>query len=221
MALFVLRKLIFQMRMRSHPVALDIWFFVGPFLYMYFHTSWVRTVEVLVRLRGCADSPEPSLVACVISTIISWASSFRNVYDERYYLFSHPQRHMHQFLTPLPHMYKSPYFIGNFRSLLEQAKWGWNLDTWFTKVEKGHKDFAFTSTKFISILSEYNSVEIPVSALTDCLQIDARLQIKLKISEYYARFNKETMESMAMSFRRRKVSFPIKDKKLKNYLLDC
>ena len=28
------------------------------------------------------------------------------------------------FLTPLPHMYKSPYFIGNFRSLSEQAKWG-------------------------------------------------------------------------------------------------
>ena len=25
-------------------------------------------------------------------------------------------------LTPLPHMYKFPYFIGNFRSLSEQAK---------------------------------------------------------------------------------------------------
>ena len=38
--------------------------------------------------------------------------------------------------------------------------------------------------KFISILSEKNSAEIPISALTDCLQMDARLQIKLNISEY-------------------------------------
>ena len=30
----------------------------------------------LARLRGCAGSPEPSLVAFVISTIISWAGSF-------------------------------------------------------------------------------------------------------------------------------------------------
>ena len=43
--------------------------------------------------------------------------------------------------------------------------------------------------------------------------MDARLQIKLKISEYYARFNKATIGSMAVSFRRRKVSFPTKEKK--------
>ena len=49
--------------------------------------------------------------------------------------------------------------------------------------------------------------------------MDARLQIKLKISEYYARFNKATIGSMAVSFRRRKVDFPIK--KLKKYILDC
>ena len=36
MALFVLRKLILQTRMRSHPVGLIIWFLVGPFV--YFHT---------------------------------------------------------------------------------------------------------------------------------------------------------------------------------------
>ena len=35
----------------------------------------VRTAKALVRLRGCAGSPEPSLVAYVISTIISWAGS--------------------------------------------------------------------------------------------------------------------------------------------------
>ena len=68
---FVLRKLILQTRMRSHPVELDVWFLVGPFV--YFHTSCVRTAKALARLRGCAGSPEPSLVAYVISTIISWA----------------------------------------------------------------------------------------------------------------------------------------------------
>ena len=75
MALFFLRsKLIFQTRMLSHPVGLDVWFLVGPFV--YFHTSCVRTAKALARQRGCAGSPEPSLVAYVISTIISWAASF-------------------------------------------------------------------------------------------------------------------------------------------------
>ena len=31
MALFVLRKLIFQMRMHTNPVGLDVWFLVGPY----------------------------------------------------------------------------------------------------------------------------------------------------------------------------------------------
>ena len=66
MALFVLRKLILQTRMRSHPVGLDV----------SFHTSCVRTAKALARLRGCAGSPELSLVAYVISTIISWVGSY-------------------------------------------------------------------------------------------------------------------------------------------------
>ena len=73
MALFVLRKLILQSHMRSHPVGLDVWFLVGPFV--YFHTSSVRIATALVRLCGCAGSHEPSLVAYVISTIISWTGS--------------------------------------------------------------------------------------------------------------------------------------------------
>ena len=73
MALFNLRKLILQPRMRSHPVGLDVCFFVGPFVYC--HTSCVRTAMALARLRGCAGSPEPSLVAYAISTIISRAGS--------------------------------------------------------------------------------------------------------------------------------------------------
>ena len=71
MVLFVLHKLILQTRMRSHPVGLDVWFLVRPFV--YFHTSCVRTAKAL---RGCAGSPEPSLVAYLTSTIISWAGSF-------------------------------------------------------------------------------------------------------------------------------------------------
>ena len=75
MALFVLRKLILQTRIRSHSVGLDVWVLVGPFV--YFHTSCVRTVTAaLARLGGCAGSPEPSLVACVISTVNSWAGWF-------------------------------------------------------------------------------------------------------------------------------------------------
>ena len=74
MALFVLCKRILQTRMHSHPVRLDVWFLVGPFV--FFHTSCVRTTKALARLRGCAGSPEPSLFAYVISTIILWAGSF-------------------------------------------------------------------------------------------------------------------------------------------------
>ena len=40
-------------------------------LLIYFHTSCVRTAMALVRLCECADSPEPSLVTYVVSTIIS------------------------------------------------------------------------------------------------------------------------------------------------------
>ena len=73
--LFVLRKLILKnTHACSHPVGLDVSFLVGPFV--YFYTSYARTVKALVRLRGCAGSPEPSLVAYVISTIITWAGSF-------------------------------------------------------------------------------------------------------------------------------------------------
>ena len=75
---FVLRKLIRQTRMRSHPEGLDVWFLIGPFV--YFHTSCVRTAKALTRLRECAGSPEPSLVAYVISTIISGSFYFIKVH---------------------------------------------------------------------------------------------------------------------------------------------
>ena len=72
MVLFVLRKLILQTRMRSHPGRLDVWFLVGFFA--DFHTSTVR----MARWRGCAGSSEPSLVACVISTKIPWVGSYEH-----------------------------------------------------------------------------------------------------------------------------------------------
>ena len=73
MPFFVLCKLILQTHMRSHPAGIDVWFLVRPFV--YFHTSCVRTGKALARLRGCPGSSEPSLLAYVISTIISWAGS--------------------------------------------------------------------------------------------------------------------------------------------------
>ena len=54
--------------------------------FVYFHTSCVRTAKALVRLRGCAGSPEPSLVACVISAIISWAGSIETLIQPTYTL---------------------------------------------------------------------------------------------------------------------------------------
>ena len=74
MILFLLHKLILQTRMRSHPVGLDVWFLVGPFVYL--HTSCVWIAKALARLRRCSGLPEPLLVAYAISTIISWAGSF-------------------------------------------------------------------------------------------------------------------------------------------------
>ena len=73
MALIALLKLNLQTRVRSHPMGLHVWFSVRPF--DYFHTSCVQTAKALARLRRCAGSPEPSLVAYAISTIISWAGS--------------------------------------------------------------------------------------------------------------------------------------------------
>ena len=69
MVLFVFHKITLQTRMRSHPVRLDVRCLVGHFI--YFHTLCVRTAKALARLRECAGSPEPSLVAYAIHTIIS------------------------------------------------------------------------------------------------------------------------------------------------------
>ena len=74
MVLFVLRKLILQTRMHNHPMGLDVRFF-GPTLCLLPYFMFANS-EALVRLGGCAGSLEPSMVAYVVSTIISWAGSF-------------------------------------------------------------------------------------------------------------------------------------------------
>ena len=68
-----LSSVLIQTRMRRHSVGLDVWFLVGSFV--YFHTSCVRTAKAVARLRGCTRLSEPSLVAYVISIMISWAGA--------------------------------------------------------------------------------------------------------------------------------------------------
>ena len=96
--------------MRRHPVELAVWLLVGPFV--YFHTSSTRTVKALARLHGCADSPEPSQVAYVISTIISWAGSL-NVLIQRttYHLNVIPATDIYNFFITIK---VKPLRIPNF-----------------------------------------------------------------------------------------------------------
>ena len=95
--------------MHSHLVGLDVWFLVGPFV--YFHTSCVQTAKALARLRGCAGSPEPSLVAYVISTVISWAGSINKLSITTL----QEQTNFHCTVTntqqnfPTPHFFPSPF----------------------------------------------------------------------------------------------------------------
>ena len=51
----------FQLRMPSHSEGLGIWLSVSRFLLT--HCLYERAAKVLARLRGCAGSPEPSLLA--------------------------------------------------------------------------------------------------------------------------------------------------------------
>ena len=75
MALLVLCKLILQMRMRSYPMWLLKYLIFSRTVRLLPYFMW-RTAKALARLRGYAGSPKPSLVAYVVSTIISRAGSF-------------------------------------------------------------------------------------------------------------------------------------------------
>lgn len=51
----------------------EAWLFACSFLYIPILCE--QTVKALVRLHWCTDSPEPSLVAYVISNFFTWAGS--------------------------------------------------------------------------------------------------------------------------------------------------
>ena len=73
-ALFILRKLILQTRMRSYPVGLDVWFLVRPL--MYFHTTRVRTAKALARMRRLAWA----IAGCLCDkyhNLMSWLIYFK------------------------------------------------------------------------------------------------------------------------------------------------
>ena len=74
------------------------WYLVGPFV--YFHTSCVRTANALARLRGCAGSPEPSLVAYdKYHNLMSWLTCIYPVIIVFKHLFSSIFRHYHRLLV--------------------------------------------------------------------------------------------------------------------------
>ena len=60
--------------MPSHSEGPGIWFSVWRFLLT--HCLYERAAKVLARLRECAGSPEPSLLAFAISTKFAWRGPF-------------------------------------------------------------------------------------------------------------------------------------------------
>ena len=64
---------ILRTRMRSLWNRSEVWLFAWSFLFIPILCG--RTAKALARLRACTGSPEPSLVAYVISTFLTWAGS--------------------------------------------------------------------------------------------------------------------------------------------------
>ena len=62
--------------MPSHSEGPGIWLSVWRFLMT--HCMYERAANVLARLRGCAGSPEPSLLTWAISTKFAWRGPFEN-----------------------------------------------------------------------------------------------------------------------------------------------
>ena len=60
--------------MPSHSEEPGIWLSVWRFLLT--HCLYERAAKVLARLRGCAGSPEPSLLAQAISTKFAWRGPY-------------------------------------------------------------------------------------------------------------------------------------------------
>ena len=63
--------------MPSHSEGPGIWLSVWRFFLT--HCLYERAAKVLARLRGCAGSPEPSLLAYVISTKFAWRGPYGKI----------------------------------------------------------------------------------------------------------------------------------------------
>ena len=110
--LMVVRFVVLQMRTRSPLLRLK---HAGFFLFCFF-LAWsflnvpstgLRTTKALTRLRLCAVSPEPLLVAYVISTISSCAGLFFNCTEPR--SFAQTGLGQRSFHTPCRWILKQPH----------------------------------------------------------------------------------------------------------------
>ena len=94
----------------------------GPFV--YFHSSWLRTAKALTRLRECAGSPEPSLNAYVISTIISWAGSINLIISHlsplTFEVIGAPKMTLQQYISILPCL---PLHSGSLQTPFPSIPW--------------------------------------------------------------------------------------------------
>ena len=92
----------FQLRMPSHSEGIWIWLSVWRFLLT--HCLYERAAKVLARLRGCAGSPEPLLLAYAISTKFAWRGPFEVIehkLHEKYQLKCEGKTWCRQFLLKL------------------------------------------------------------------------------------------------------------------------
>ena len=81
--IMVIRFVVLQMRMRSSLLGWETCVFAWSFLKVLI--TCLRTAKALARLRLCAVSPEPLLVAFVMSTLFSYACSFiLRIYSSHY-----------------------------------------------------------------------------------------------------------------------------------------
>ena len=100
LALFVLCKFILQIRMRSHPVGLDVWFLVWPLVYFQmcvkalYHNlmSWLISSPVQSTRRAIVVTP---VVRICVRVPITLQQSFIYKFFKSSYLDSHSSGSIH------------------------------------------------------------------------------------------------------------------------------
>ena len=85
----------FQLCMPSHSEGPGIWLSVWRFLLI--HCLYERAAKVLARLRGCAGSPEPSLLAYAISTKFAWRGPVNVIRVKLHTLILENRHQIHEF----------------------------------------------------------------------------------------------------------------------------